>query len=1043
MSSGGQILGGAIGAVAGFFLGGGPMGAVRGAYLGMTLGGIIDPPKGPTITGPRLDDLSIQTSTYGANIPRVYGTVALNGNVFWLENNKLKEVVKKKKSGGKGGPETTTKTFSYYATFALGLCEGPISGVRRIWCGPDLIYDAGSDNLETIIASNQAGGLFTLHNGAMDQLPDARMQATLGVPNTPAYRGLAYIVFNDFPLEKHSNSLMAAPFKVEIVKLQTTSAPALISKVFLSEPVELYKSTALHMGSDSKLSIFYGSATTKVISGYPTGSEAVDKTLIVASNTHLQGWSDTPVWASITGGSVIVRDSDGNVELISNGVDFEWHNGYYQRGSERILYANYKIWDVSLPTATLLLDTTSGYAYGSIYEIFVGVSYNYAVSGGGTTPYFICYDKSWNVLWSVSCPFRSFSTVGGVIIRENSDGFCIVANGNYFYEVRQSGYTLLGASASWGSSLKFGGQHLLGNLWISYNSGDSSISVVNLYPAVQSLPTLASIIQSECLSSNLLALGDIDTSALTQPVRGYRVSTVAAIRGAIEPLQAAWPFDVIQSGYKIVFKPRGGASVATIPASDLDARGAGESPGVSITNAREMDSVLPRRVVVNYLDVTREYDTGTQADERLNTDSVNIRTIEMAIVLNATEALGIVQTLLYLYWLERYDISFSLPSSYNHLEPGDSITVNSDESTYSLRLTGITYTQDGRLECTAKYDAPAIYVRTAIGEEGTSTGQTITLAGGTYYELMDIPLLLDSLDQPGFPVAMTGYLSGWPGGELLKSDDSGQTWDDLQGFLSPGATIGTASNVIGATVTAMIDKSSVLTVSLIGGELSSVTELAMLNGANYFAYGINGRWEIIAAQNCALQGDGSYILTDLLRGQQGTEWACGLHAVGDKVIALNSSLAFVGASLNSIGSPKTYRGVTLGKTLDSASDTLFTYTGVNLECLSPCYLNGNRNAANDWTITWIRRTRVGGAWRDYVDASLGEASEAYEVDIFSDGTYTTLKRTLTGLSSATAAYTSAQQISDFGLNVSTLYVKVYQLSNNVGRGYPLISSITR
>ena len=161
------------------------------------------------------------------------------------------------------------------------------------------------------------------------------------------------------------------------------------------------------------------------------------------------------------------------------------------------------------------------------------------------------------------------------------------------------------------------------------------------------------------------------------------------------------------------------------------------------------------------------------------------------------------------------------------------------------------------------------------------------------------------------------------------------------------------------------------------------------------------------------------------------------------MIALNSSLAFVGASLNSIGSPKTYRGVTLGKTLDSASDTLFTYTGVNLECLSPCYLNGNRNAANDWTITWIRRTRVGGAWRDYVDASLGEASEAYEVDIFSDGTYTTLKRTLTGLSSATAAYTSAQQISDFGLNVSTLYVKVYQLSNNVGRGYPLISSITR
>ena len=34
------------------------------------LGGLIDPPKGPDIKGPRLDDLSVQTSTYGAIIPR-------------------------------------------------------------------------------------------------------------------------------------------------------------------------------------------------------------------------------------------------------------------------------------------------------------------------------------------------------------------------------------------------------------------------------------------------------------------------------------------------------------------------------------------------------------------------------------------------------------------------------------------------------------------------------------------------------------------------------------------------------------------------------------------------------------------------------------------------------------------------------------------------------------------------------------------------------------------------------------------------------------
>jgi hypothetical protein len=41
-------------------------------------------------------------------------------------------------------------------------------------------------------------------------------------------------------------------------------------------------------------------------------------------------------------------------------------------------------------------------------------------------------------------------------------------------------------------------------------------------------------------------------------VRGYRVGSLGAIRAAIEPLQAAWPFDVVQRGYAIHFISRGG-----------------------------------------------------------------------------------------------------------------------------------------------------------------------------------------------------------------------------------------------------------------------------------------------------------------------------------------------------------------------------------------------------------------------------------------------------------------------------------------------------
>ena len=109
---------------------------------------------------------------------------------------------------------------------------------------------------------------------------------------------------------------------------------------------------------------------------------------------------------------------------------------------------------------------------------------------------------------------------------------------------------------------------------------------------------LSEIVSSESLQSGLLAAGDIDVTALTSAVRGYRVGSVGAIRAAIEPLQDAWPFDVRQHGYKIQFVVRGGSSVVTIQAADLDARGAGQQPGVQITTSREMDSQLPRRMTL-------------------------------------------------------------------------------------------------------------------------------------------------------------------------------------------------------------------------------------------------------------------------------------------------------------------------------------------------------------------------------------------------------------------------------------------------------------
>lgn len=556
---------------------------------------------------------------------------------------------------------------------------------------------------------------------------------------------------------------------------------------------------------------------------------------------------------------------------------------------------------------------------------------------------------------------------------------------------------------------------------------------------------LGDVIESEVVRSGLLSAGDIDVTSLTDTVRGYRIASVAAIRSNIDPLQGAWPFDVVQSGYQIKFKRRAGTSVATIDAAMLGAMTDGKQEP-RFTQTREMDSQLPYRVNLTCMDAGREYDQGEQYAERLNTDSINVRTIEMPIVLSSDEAAQKSEILLYMYWLERYDVAFKLPPQYGYLEPADIITVNTENGAYSLRLTSVNYLSNGIVECSAKFNDNAVYTSNATTDTGTLPDGTITLPGPSIYVLLDIPLLLDAYDTSGFVVAMGGMTSSWPGGSVFKSADSGQTWAMINGFAAP-SVIGSASNAIAAPDEyRLIDKESRLTVSLYGGQsLSSVTEAQMLNGANHFAYGIDGRWEIIAAQNCDLQGDGSYILSDLLRGRFGSEWAMGSHVAGDGVVLLDPlRIQFATTNLNLIGANLDYRGVSAGQNINSVSSTSFSYAGVNLECLAPVYLNGNRHpSTNDWSLEWVRRTRVGGEWRDYVDATLGEASEAYEVEIYDGAGYATLKRTISGLTTPAATYSSANQVTDFGSNQATLYVKVYQLSANVGRGYPLTTSITR
>ncbi|MDB5714261.1 MAG: hypothetical protein JWO15_1658 [Sphingomonadales bacterium] len=178
---------------------GGPIGGAIGALLGQAVDQRIFAPKGRQ--GPRLGDLSLQTSSYGSSIPRVFGTVRASGTVIWSTD--LVET-SGSQSNGKGTPDTTT--FSYAASFAVALSAREIVRVGRIWADGNLLRGVEGD-------FKTATG-FRLLNGSEDQALDPLMAAAEGIGTTPAYRGCAVAVFTDFQLAAYGNRIPSLSFEI-------------------------------------------------------------------------------------------------------------------------------------------------------------------------------------------------------------------------------------------------------------------------------------------------------------------------------------------------------------------------------------------------------------------------------------------------------------------------------------------------------------------------------------------------------------------------------------------------------------------------------------------------------------------------------------------------------------------------------------------------------------------------------------------------------------------------------------------------------------
>lgn len=534
---------------------------------------------------------------------------------------------------------------------------------------------------------------------------------------------------------------------------------------------------------------------------------------------------------------------------------------------------------------------------------------------------------------------------------------------------------------------------------------------------------------------------DISYGEGFQNIRGVVVK--GDVRAVLDSINQVFNWNMFASGYgmKGVYKSDNPAdSVVTIPWADVGCREGGNQGDNAdlklLSQSIEMSTQQPRDYKIEFIDYKKEYTTNTITSQNPYAATTNVQSINTPVIMNEQHAQDLAQ-LLKLNSVVSSDVyEFSIPQKYTYLEPSDIIELETAYG-YSIFLK-ITNLEDSRgtLNIQAKPIRGSVL---SITDTSPITDPTVVPENlKTLLKMLDAPCLSSANNETGLLWSSSEYgpdMPGiWSGCQLVGSNDGEVT------FLNVG--VSTKSSIVGTipdeTTLPVVDGS----IKQIGGylnlvlndptrELTSVTEKALLNGANIALYGVSGRWEVVRFKTAELQMDQTYNLSTFMRGCNGTEWTIGLHAPNDIFVLIDPNLInFLSLETSQIEFDIIYRAVTYNMDLASADSVPQIYHGVNLKPLSGCKAKVSRSAG-DVTLSWFRRTRIDGEWRNGVEISLSETTESYEVDVMNGPV---IVRTIAA-TSPTISYTAAEQTTDFGSPQDPITFRIYQLSSVVGRGY--------
>ena len=128
----------------------------------------------------KISEFTVNTAEYGAVVPEIIGTVRTAGNVIYYDDFTAHEHRETHKAGKGGRSKQVSITYAYTVAIILGLCEGPISGIGKVWIGKN-VHNYPADDIQ-----------LTLFDGKENQQPWAYTQGKHPDKALP-YPGLAYM----------------------------------------------------------------------------------------------------------------------------------------------------------------------------------------------------------------------------------------------------------------------------------------------------------------------------------------------------------------------------------------------------------------------------------------------------------------------------------------------------------------------------------------------------------------------------------------------------------------------------------------------------------------------------------------------------------------------------------------------------------------------------------------------------------------------------------------------------------------------------------